>query len=88
MLLKIELTPSLPSLKDINVLAILPDRSDDSAIRGNFSFLVGRILRKHMPFFKSFGKGISKRIRHEYSCEMGKKSEVVDIVRCCLDSGT
>lgn len=32
---------------------------------------------KHMPFFKEFGRGVERHIRHEYYKEMSAKSEVV-----------
>ncbi len=70
-------SPSLPSLKEINIHEILPSTLDTTCIRSNFCVLIARILKKYMPFFKQFGKGAVKRIRHEYSCEMGKKSEIV-----------
>ena len=65
--------------------------TDKNEIHSNFSFLVARVLKKHMAFFKMFGKGTVKRLRHEYSCEMGQKSEVVSTLIisvslgiCCL----
>ena len=66
-------SPSLPNLKDIDVQEILPSATDKNEIHSNFSFLVA-------AFFKKFGKGTVKRLRHEYSCEMGQKSEVVSTV--------
>ena len=39
--------------------------------------LIGRILRKHMPFFASFATGLGRHIRHEFYEEMCAKSGVV-----------
>ena len=35
---------------------------------------MARVLKKHI---RSLAKGTVKRLQHEYSCEMGQKSEVV-----------
>lgn len=72
-------SPSQPKCEDIDVEGLLPSAQDDQDIRANFGFLVARVLQKYMPFFKNFGKGTGRRLRHEYSCEMGQKSEVVSI---------
>ena len=80
-------SPSLPNLKDIDVQEILPSATDKNEIHSNFSFLVARVLKKHMAFFKKFGKGTVKRLRHEYSCEMGQKSEVVSTLIISISLG-
>jgi hypothetical protein len=60
---------------------ILPSKEDESALLHNFSFLIARILKKYMPYFNSFGNGLERHIRHEYSEEMSLKSEVVSAVK-------
>ena len=39
--------------------------------------MIGRVLKKNMPFFKRFGDGLEKHILHEFSDQMSTKSEVI-----------
>ena len=66
-----------PDISSISIDSILPSADDDVAIRTNYSILIARVLRKHMPFFKKFGAGLEPHIRHEFYEEMSAKSEVV-----------
>ena len=50
---------------------------EDSPSLPNLKDINVQEILKHMAFFKKFGKGTVKRLRHEYSCEMGQESEVV-----------
>ena len=87
--------PSLPDVSTIKVEQILPTEADHNVMHSNFAILVCRVLKKHMPFFAKFGSGIERHIRHVYSEEMSRKSEVVSIymyrtnfcwcaVNCCI----
>lgn len=70
--------PSLPDVSSIRVEDILPTPDDHTAITTNFAILIGRVLKKHMPFFSCFGSGLEKHIKHEYYQQMSQKSEVVN----------
>ncbi len=48
---------ALPDLSSVRVEKVLPDSEDHTALRSNFTVLVGRVLKKHMPFFATFGSG-------------------------------
>ena len=67
----------VPDLKTIRLDDILPTSSQEKELRGNFSILFARMLKKHMPFFAKFGQGLERHIRHEFYSEMSEKSEVV-----------
>ena len=69
-----------PDISSVSVDSILPSAEDDLAMRTNFSILIARVLRKHMPFFKEFGVGLERHIRHEFYEEMSAKSEVVSVL--------
>ncbi len=73
--------PSLPdpitTAKQVEVL--LPKVEDHKTITSNFSILVGRVLKKYMPFFGKFGSGLEKHIQYAYSREISQKSEVVSV---------
>ncbi len=64
---------SSPDISEIDFSKFLPSSQDHDAV----SHLITRILCKDMPFFAKYGKGLEKHIRHEYSNEMSRKSEVV-----------
>ena len=68
---------SLPDPTTIQIEKILPTEADHKILLSNFAILVCRVLMKHMPFFAKFGSGVERHIRHVYSEEMSKKSEVV-----------
>lgn len=63
---------------------LLPSSQDEEAIQKNFAILTARVLMKHMPFFAKFGKGLDRHIRHEFSEEMSRKSEVVSCFHAAL----
>lgn len=71
---------SLPDIADIDFQGLLPGVEDESAMRGNFNYLVARVLCKTMPFFKKYGNGLERHKLHQYSTEMSRKSEVVSII--------
>ncbi len=61
----------------VNLDQLLPDLVDGCVIKKNLAVLICRVLRKYMPYFKTFAKAIERHIQHEYSHEMAQKSEVV-----------
>ena len=66
-----------PDINSIDVKLLLPSPEDKSALLKNFGFLISRVLKKRLPFFKQFGSGLERHIRHKYYEEMAHKSEVV-----------
>ncbi len=68
--------PALPDRSSIEVEDILPSPQDHTAITTNFAILIGRVLRKYMPYLTNFGFGLEKHIKHKFY-EMSHKSEVV-----------
>ena len=70
----------VPDVKAIQLQELLPTSNDTKELRKNFSILIARTLKKHMPFFKKFGKGVEKHIEHQFQKQMSQKSEVVS---CC-----
>ena len=66
-----------PEIGSISTETLLPSSHDESAILTNYSILFARVLKKHMPFFKKFGVGLERHIRHKYYEEMSLKSDVV-----------
>lgn len=79
---KYEDNPSLPDIASINTDQLLPSEEDAQTLRSNFAMHIARVLKKHMKFFRQFGSGLERHIRHEYYAEMSKKSEVVS--KCLL----
>ena len=69
----------MPDIDSIKLDNFLPSSQDDNTMKSNFGVLVGRVLMKHIPYFKKFGHGLERHIMHEYSEEMSKKSEVVSV---------
>ena len=71
---------AMPDLSSVRFEDVLPDHDDDIALKTNFAVLVGRVLKKHMPFFATYGSGLESHIKHVYYKEMAQKSKVVS---CC-----
>ena len=66
----------VPDVSAIRLESLLPSTSDENAIVNNFSILIGRVLSKYIPYFDKF-KCLERHIRHDFTDEMSKKSEVV-----------
>lgn len=67
----------VPDLTTIQLQELLPNASDTKQLQKNFSILFARTLKKHMPFFRKFGKGVERHIQHDYYKQMSQKSTVV-----------
>ncbi len=76
--------PSLPDLSSINVMDVLPSRDDHRVLLSNIGVLIGRVIKRRMPFFATYAAGLEKHIEHPYSREMAHKSEVVRFTQPCL----
>ena len=70
----------MPDISSIQLEHFLPSTCDEKAMRKNFAVLIGRVLVKFVPFFKTFGKGLERHIQHEYSEDMSRKSDVVSLI--------
>ena len=68
---------ALPALPSVRYEDVLPNHDDDIALKTNFAVLIGRVLKKHMPFFATYGSGLESHIKHVYYKEMAQKSKVV-----------
>lgn len=68
---------ALPDLPSVRYEDVLPNHDDDIALKTNFAVLIGRVLKKHMPFFATYGSGLESHIKHVYYKEMAQKSKVV-----------
>ena len=69
----------VPDLESIQLDNLLPSSEDERSVLSHFAVLIARTLVKYMPFFAKFGKEFEKHILHEYTEEMTRKSEVVNI---------
>ena len=72
--------PSAPVMSNIDLDLLFPCESDERTLRKNMGIIVARILKKHIPFFAKYGKGIERHIRHTFTEEMSKKSAVVSVI--------
>ena len=68
----------IPDIDSVQLENLLPDSQDEKVLFSNFAELVGRTLKKYLPFFEKFGSGMERHIAHEFSQEMARKSEVVN----------
>ena len=65
-----------------DVTRLLPSADDFEAILLHFEVLVGRMLTTYIPGFEKY-KLLSSQIKHKYSTEMKRKSDVVSLA-CVL----
>ena len=70
-------TACTPGIDVVDLELILPTSEDEHTMRIDMSILVARILKKHMPFFEKYGRGVERHIMHQYSEEMSQRSSVV-----------
>lgn len=66
-----------PDITAVDLEVLLPSKEDEADLYANMGILIARILKKYIPFFKEFGKGVERHIMHKYSEEMSRKSSVV-----------
>lgn len=55
----------------------LPTSEDFEAVRSNLVVLVSRIITRYIDGLSVLSKSVPQHIKHKYSTEMGKKSEVI-----------
>ena len=69
--------PPTRMASELDVEALLPTCDDEAVLHENMAILMGRILRKNMPFFEKFATGLGRHIFHEHYDDLSTKSEVV-----------
>ena len=69
--------PPVPDMGQMNLESLLPSRNDGEVLHENLAILIGRILRRYMPFFTKYAAGLGRHIMHEHSESMSTKSHVV-----------
>lgn len=69
----------VPDVSKFNYQKLLPSNDDKKVLYESVAILIGRCLKKNMPFFAKFGAGLEKHILHEFSDQMSAKSEVVPV---------
>lgn len=69
--------PSAPDQSSINLELLFPSKDDEREMICNVAILIARTLKKHIPYFSKYGKGVEKHIWHQFYEEMSRKSEVV-----------
>ncbi len=70
----------VPDVSKFDWQKLLPSNDDKKVLYENVAILIGRCLKKNMPFFAKFGAGLEKHILHEFSDQMSAKSEVVRLL--------
>lgn len=65
------------SMCEMRVEDLLPSEDDHLVLCKNMAILMGRILRKYMPFFTKFATGLGRHIFHEHYEDLSTKSHVV-----------
>lgn len=71
--------PMSPDLSTINLFDLLPTSADHEVLLQNFALLMAHVLKKHMPFFATYGQQVESHIQHACSQQMSQKSEVVSL---------
>ena len=79
---KLEDIPCRPDFKSFEPTKLLPSKEDQKALESNFVIIVERVLRKYFTFFQTFCSAVPSHIKHCYSKEMARKSEVVGVSFC------
>ena len=62
---------------ELDVEALLPTCDDEAVVHENMAILMGRLIRKNMPFFEKFATGLGRQICHKHYNHLSTKSEVV-----------
>jgi hypothetical protein len=62
--------PTLTKITLFHLKVILHTSQDQESLRKNFSFLIARILKRQMRFFKKFSSGLERHLQHEYYRKM------------------
>jgi len=79
---------SICNLKELSLSEFLLDQGECDKLNSDFCILLLRVVCKHMPFFHSYSKYVPKHILHEYTLEMNKTSEAVNLGLVFEDENT
>lgn len=79
---------SICNLKELPLSEFLLNQEECHQLTSDFSILLLRVVCKHMPFFHPYIKYVPKHILHEYTNEMSKKSEAVNLGLVFEDENT
>ena len=71
----------LSDIKSVDVESILPTPEDENLLWNNMSVLIARTPKKHIPYFKSYGRGVKRHIKHKFY-KMSQEPTVVTIKMC------
>jgi len=71
---------SVSDPKSISMMEFLPSADDESKLRDEWCIIGGRIITDHLVQLKWMAKYFPQHIKHKYSEEAMKKSEVVSIL--------
>ena len=69
-----------PDINSVQLQDLLPSVNYDMELMSNFAVLALRVLKKYVPFFSKFGRGVCRHIEHDISSQMSQKSQIVSKV--------
>ena len=72
--------PSADSIRDIPIENILPNAAEDELYIHELSTLVERVLVTNMACFEPLADSVEKHIKHMYTEESSRPSEVVSVI--------
>lgn len=70
-------TGHVSSLTTIPAKEFLPVEDDFINVQQNLIIIVSRMLTQYIKGLSAFAKAVPQHIQHQYSVEMGRKSEVI-----------
>ena len=70
-------TGHISSLTTIPAKEFLPVEDDFINVQQNLIIIVSRMLTQYIKGLSAFAKAVPQHIQHQYSAEMGRKSEVI-----------
>ena len=69
-------TPTI-NLETVSMDSLLPTEDDLRELQSCFAIHIARVLTRHLSSFSAFADVVPTHIKHKYSTEMAKKSNVV-----------
>ena len=70
-----------PTASTLPLKTFLLSAADCYKLQTEFSTLIGRVLVKNVSFFSQFQENVPDHIKHHYSADMAKKSEIVSSLK-------
>ena len=68
---------SAPDLSSIDLETLLPSPNHMKEIRQNMALLIAHTLKKYVPYFAKYAKGLERHVTHGLCDEMAKSSVVL-----------